>query len=336
MKPTSTPNSHNFETGFYLCQMLTWDQHTEQFSAFLSVEKSLSANTVEAYMHDLKIFKDFLEVSEIKKLPEEITSDELFAFQKYLVKLEVSPRTHNRIISGLRNFFGFLVLDSYIDDDPTLRIETPKISKTLPDSLSFEEIEAMLNSIDLSQNFGHRNKAILSTLYGCGLRVSELIGLKISRLRIDDGLILIVGKGDKERLVPISEETIEDLLLHLEIRSKNYIAPGHEDYIFLNRWGKQLSRISVFTLVKEIAELAGIQKSISPHTFRHSFATHLIEGGADLRAVQLMLGHSSILTTEIYTHLDREFLRNTVTQFHPLSNTNILHHDVGHESDDDL
>ncbi len=336
MKPTSTPNSHNFETGFYLCQMLTWDQHTEQFSAFLSVEKSLSANTVEAYMHDLKIFKDFLEVSEIKKLPEEITSDELFAFQKYLVKLEVSPRTHNRIISGLRNFFGFLVLDSYIDDDPTLRIETPKISKTLPDSLSFEEIEAMLNSIDLSQNFGHRNKAILSTLYGCGLRVSELIGLKISRLRIDDGLILIVGKGDKERLVPISEETIEDLLLHLEIRSKNYIAPGHEDYIFLNRWGKQLSRISVFSLVKEIAELAGIQKSISPHTFRHSFATHLIEGGADLRAVQLMLGHSSILTTEIYTHLDREFLRNTVTQFHPLSNTNILHHDSGHESDDDL
>ncbi|MCE1169102.1 MAG: tyrosine recombinase XerD [Sphingobacteriia bacterium] len=316
--------------------MLTWDQHTEQFSAFLSVEKSLSANTVEAYMHDLKIFKDFLEVSEIKKHPEEITSDELFAFQKYLVKLEVSPRTHNRIISGLRNFFGFLVLDSYIDDDPTLRIETPKISKTLPDSLSFEEIEAMLNSIDLSQNFGHRNKAILSTLYGCGLRVSELIGLKISRLRIDDGLILIVGKGDKERLVPISEETIEDLLLHLEIRSKNYIAPGHEDYIFLNRWGKQLSRISVFTLVKEIAELAGIQKSISPHTFRHSFATHLIEGGADLRAVQLMLGHSSILTTEIYTHLDREFLRNTVTQFHPLSNTNILHHDSGHESDDDL
>ncbi len=336
MKPTSTPNSHNFETGFYLCQMLTWDQHTEQFSAFLSVEKSLSANTVEAYMHDLKIFKDFLEVSEIKKLPEEITSDELFAFQKYLVKLEVSPRTHNRIISGLRNFFGFLVLDSYIDDDPSLRIETPKISKTLPDSLSFEEIEAMLNSIDLSQNFGHRNKAILSTLYGCGLRVSELIGLKISRLRIDDGLILIVGKGDKERLVPISEETIEDLLLHLEIRSKNYIAPGHEDYIFLNRWGKQLSRISVFSLVKEIAELAGIQKSISPHTFRHSFATHLIEGGADLRAVQLMLGHSSILTTEIYTHLDREFLRNTVTQFHPLSNTNILHHDSGHESDDDL
>ncbi len=336
MKPTSIPNSHNFETGFYLCQMLTWDQHTEQFSAFLSVEKSLSANTVEAYMHDLKIFKDFLEVSEIKKHPEEITSDELFAFQKYLVKLEVSPRTHNRIISGLRNFFGFLVLDSYIDDDPTLRIETPKISKTLPDSLSFEEIEAMLNSIDLSQNFGHRNKAILSTLYGCGLRVSELIGLKISRLRIDDGLILIVGKGDKERLVPISEETIEDLLLHLEIRSKNYIAPGHEDYIFLNRWGKQLSRISVFTLVKEIAELAGIQKSISPHTFRHSFATHLIEGGADLRAVQLMLGHSSILTTEIYTHLDREFLRNTVTQFHPLSNTNILHHDSGHESDDDL
>lgn len=336
MKPTSTPNSHNFETGFYLCQMLTWDQHTEQFSAFLSVEKSLSANTVEAYMHDLKIFKDFLEVYEIKKHPEEITSDELFAFQKYLVKLEVSPRTHNRIISGLRNFFGFLVLDSYIDDDPTLRIETPKISKTLPDSLSFEEIEAMLNSIDLSQNFGHRNKAILSTLYGCGLRVSELIGLKISRLRIDDGLILIVGKGDKERLVPISEETIEDLLLHLEIRSKNYIAPGHEDYIFLNRWGKQLSRISVFTLVKEIAELAGIQKSISPHTFRHSFATHLIEGGADLRAVQLMLGHSSILTTEIYTHLDREFLKNTVTQFHPLSNTNILHHDSGHESDDDL
>lgn len=316
--------------------MLTWDQHTEQFSAFLSVEKSLSANTVEAYMHDLKIFKDFLEVSEIKKHPEEITSDDLFAFQKYLVKLEVSPRTHNRIISGLRNFFGFLVLDSYIDDDPTLRIETPKISKTLPDSLTFEEIEAMLNSIDLSQNFGYRNKAILSTLYGCGLRVSELIGLKISRLRIDDGLILIVGKGDKERLVPISEETIEDLLVHLEGRSQGFIAPGHEDYIFLNRWGKQLSRISVFTLVKEIAELAGIQKSISPHTFRHSFATHLIEGGADLRAVQLMLGHSSILTTEIYTHLDREFLRKTVTQFHPLSNTNILHHDSGHESDDEL
>jgi integrase/recombinase XerD len=315
--------------------MLTWDQHTELFSAFLSVEKSLSANTVGAYMHDLKIFKDFLEVSGIKKNPEEITSEELFSFQKYLTQLEVSPRTHNRIISGLRNFFGFLVLDSYIDDDPTLRIETPKINKTLPDSLTFEEIEAMLNSIDLSQNFGHRNKAIISTLYGCGLRVSELIGLKISRLRIEDGLILIVGKGDKERLVPISEETIQDLLLHLESRSKSFIADGHEDYIFLNRWGKQLSRISVFTLVKEIADLTGIQKSISPHTFRHSFATHLIEGGADLRAVQLMLGHSSILTTEIYTHLDREFLRKTVTQYHPLSNTNILHFDSNHDEDDE-
>jgi len=295
-----------------------WEVYKKGFKAYLQLEKSLSGNSVEAYVHDIEKFTQFLVMSGLEKNPKEIELNQLEDFLRWINELGMTPSSQARIISGLRSFYKFCIQEQISVTDPTALLESPKLPKHLPDTLSLEEIEKIIGAIDLSTPEGGRNKAIIETLYSCGLRVSELVNLQLSWLYFDVGYVRIIGKGDKERLVPIGSAAIKYIKIYLEnIRVHIPVKSGFEDIVFLNRRGRKLTRVMIFMIIKELAKKASITKNISPHTFRHSFATHLVEGGADLRAVQDMLGHESITTTEIYTHLDREYLRDTLQQFHP-------------------
>ncbi len=295
-----------------------WEPYKKGFKAYLQLEKSLSDHSIEAYLRDINKLTDFLQEQHELKAPADITMVELQQLIQQLGELGIAAASQSRIISGIRSFFRYCLTEQIITADPTILLETPRLKRSLPDILSFEEIEQMIAAIDLSKPEGGRNKAMLETLYSCGLRVSELITLKISCLYLDVGFIRVIGKGDKERLVPIGSDAIKYINIYKnDIRVHNPISYGQEDILFLNNRGKGLSRIMVFYIVKALAKKAGITKTISPHTFRHSFATHLVDGGANLRAVQEMLGHESITTTEIYTHLSRDYLRETLQQFHP-------------------
>ena len=295
-----------------------WDGYKKGFKAYLQLEKSLSDNSVQAYLQDIEKFTQYILSGKKLKSPAEVELSDLEKFVKWISELGMTPASQARIISGLKSFYKYCLQEQIVTRDPTALLEAPKLKKTLPDVLSFDEIENIIAQIDVSTPEGARNKAIIETLYSCGLRVTELVNLKLSCLYFDVGFIRIIGKGDKERLVPIGGSAIKFINLYKNnIRVHIPVSPGNEDVLFLNRRGKKLSRVMIFIIIKQLASQAGIIKNISPHTFRHSFATHLVEGGADLRAVQEMLGHESITTTEIYTHLDRQFLRDTLHQFHP-------------------
>jgi integrase/recombinase XerD len=297
---------------------MMWEPYKKGFKAWLQLEKSLAENSVEAYLRDIDKLTDYLQATQKTVTPQELKLADLEKFVQWVGELGMTVTSQSRIISGLRNFYAYCYMEQIVTVNPTALLETPKQKRILPDTLSFDEIESIIAQIDLSKPEGGRNKAILETLYSCGLRVSELVNLRISCLYLDIGFVRVIGKGDKERLVPIGSDAIKYINIYRnDIRVHISIKPGQEDYLFLNRRGSKLSRVMIFIMLKDLAKKAGIVKSISPHTFRHSFATHLVEGGADLRAVQEMLGHESITTTEIYTHLDREYLRNTLHQFHP-------------------
>ncbi len=288
------------------------------FSAYIKLEKSLSANSNEAYMHDVELLYEFLLETHPEKNVEKLTLDHLQEFIQWINERNLRARSQARIISGIKAFYKYLLLENIISDDPTTLLETPKLGRKLPEFLTIEEVDAMLNAIDLSTAEGQRNRAMLETLYSSGLRVSELISLKKSNSFFDIGFLKITGKGNKERLVPIGSSAIKHINIYEEsFRRQLKIKTGNDDILFLNRRGAQLTRVMVFTIIKQLAIKIQLKKKISPHTFRHSFATHLIEGGADLRAVQEMLGHESITTTEIYTHLDRDYLRQEIMQHHP-------------------
>jgi len=295
-----------------------WHIYKKGFKAYLQLEKSLSENSVEAYIHDIDKLTQYLAFSYSDIKPGEVKLQHLEKFIQWIGELGMTPSSQSRIISGLRNFYKYCLQEQISKTDPTALLETPKLIKHLPDVLTFSEIETISNSIDVSTNEGARNKAIIETLYSCGLRVSELVNLRLSCLYFDVGYLRIIGKGDKERLVPVGTPAIKYINIYRQnIRVHVPVIPGNEDILFLNRRGRKLSRVMIFMIIKNAAKQAGITKTISPHTFRHSFATHLVEGGADLRAVQEMLGHESITTTEIYTHLNREYLRETLQLFHP-------------------
>ena len=291
------------------------DKILARYKQYLRLEKSLSANTVEAYLTDLdKLFR-FLDDKGIHKL--EAKLEDLEQFSASLHDIGICPRSQARILSGIRSFYHFLILEDELEADPSELLESPQIGFHLPEVLSLEEIDNLIGSIDLSTPEGQRNRAILETLYSCGLRVSELCNLKLSNLYLEEGFIKVEGKGNKQRLVPISPRAIRELQLYFINRNLMEIKPGYEDFVFISKRGKNISRIMVFHIIKVLAETTGITKNISPHTFRHSFATHLLEGGANLRAIQCMLGHESIGTTEIYTHIDRNMLRSEIIEHHP-------------------
>lgn len=295
-----------------------WEAYKKGYKAYLRLEKSLSDHSVEAYLHDVTKLTQYLQVVNQEKNPAALTLKDLQAFVKWIGELGMGATTQARIISGIRSFYKYLLTEQLVTIDPSTLLEAPKTRRKLPDTLSFEEIEQLIGAIDLSSPEGTRNKAILETMYSCGLRVSELVGLKISCLYLDIGFIRVIGKGDKERLVPIGTDAIKCIKIYKDtVRSHQTVSEKNQDILFLNRRGNALSRVMIFYIIKSLALTAGITKVISPHTFRHSFATHLVEGGADLRAVQEMLGHESITTTEIYTHLNRDFLRDSLQQFHP-------------------
>lgn len=286
-----------------------------KYQQYLKLEKALSANTLDAYLTDLDKLLCFLKTENIDMLA--VTLDDLQRFAAGLHDIGIHPRSQARIMSGIKSFFHFLVMADYREDDPSELLEGPKIGFKLPEVLTVEEIDTIISTVDMSKKEGQRNRAILETLYSCGLRVSELCNLKLSELYFDEGFIKVEGKGSKQRLVPISPRAIKEIKYWLLDRNLGKIKKGFENYVFLARWGNSISRIMVFHLIKELAEKAGITKNISPHTFRHSFATHLLEGGANLRAIQCMLGHESIATTEIYTHIDRNMLRSEIIEHHP-------------------
>lgn len=295
-----------------------WEPYKKGFKAYLQLEKSLSDNSVEAYLRDIEKLTQFMLQTDTKKTPSQIELKDLQQFLKWIGELGMTATSQARIISGLRSFYKYCLLENITTKDPTVLLDAPKLKRALPDVLSFEEIEEIIGQIDMSKPEGGRNKAILETLYSCGLRVSELVNLTISNLHLDVGFVRVIGKGDKERLVPIGSDATKYINIYRdEIRVHIPIKKDNEDVLFLNRRGAKLTRVMIFLMIKDLVTKAGIHKTISPHTFRHSFATHLVEGGADLRAVQEMLGHESITTTEIYTHLDREFLRETLHKFHP-------------------
>jgi integrase/recombinase XerD len=299
--------------------MADWNSTLKGFKSYIRLERSLSNNTVEAYLRDVEKLYQYTE-SIGSKSPDKIETDDLKQFINWINELGMLPPTQSRVLSGIKAFYKYLIIENIITKDPAFLLESPKLQRKLPDTLSIIDINKLMAAIDHSKAEGMRNKAMLEVLYGCGLRVSELINLKISNLYLNIEFIKVTGKGDKERLVPIGAEAIKYLNIYLkQERVHLNIKPGKEDYVFLNRRGTPLSRVMIFIIIKDLAEKINLKKSISPHTFRHSFATHLIEGGADLRAVQEMLGHESITTTEIYTHLDRDYLRNTIIQFHPRS-----------------
>ncbi|WP_186757693.1 site-specific tyrosine recombinase XerD [Echinicola salinicaeni] len=295
-----------------------WEKYIKQFVYYLKIERSLSQNSISAYQQDIKrLAHHFKENYPDLKLSG-LQLEHLRSFVHELASMEVSEYTQARVISGIKAFFKFLMYEDIISEDPAVLLEAPKLGRKLPDTLSYYEINQILEGVKLGEAEGHRNRAILEVLYSSGLRVSELTELKLSNVFTDIGFLRVIGKGNKERLVPVGKDALKYLQIYLkEIRRNQKIAAGHEEYVFLNRRGKKLTRVMVFLMIKKIVAEVGIHKKVSPHTFRHSFATHLIEGGADLRAVQEMLGHESITTTEIYTHLDREYLRQVLTEFHP-------------------
>lgn len=299
---------------------MSWSSLHKGFKAYLRLERSLSPNSISSYLQDVAKLESFVQEELNGKTVAQLTLDDLKAFLKWVNLKGMQASSQARTLSGIKAFFKYLVLEELITNDPSILLQSPKLSRKLPDTLSLAEINALIDAIDLSSSEGMRNKAMLEMLYGCGLRVSELVGLKISNLFLDIELLKVQGKGNKERLVPVGGEAIKYLKIWLnEVRVHLNIKPGKEDFVFLNRRGSPLSRVMVFIIIKNLAKQIGLKKKISPHTFRHSFATHLIEGGADLRAVQEMLGHESITTTEIYTHLDRDYLRSTILQYHPRS-----------------
>jgi integrase/recombinase XerD len=297
---------------------MSWESSIKTFKSYLKIERSLSDNSIVAYTRDIKKFADYainLELSESK-----IERNDISNFLVLLKKSNISARSQARIISGIKAFYKYLILEDYIKYNPTDLVESPKIGFRLPDTLSLIEIDKLISAIDLSQQHGERNRSILETLYSCGLRVSELINLQLSNINFNENYIKVTGKGNKQRLSPISGKALKYLSIYInEVRIHLDIKKGNSDFVFLNNRGTKLSRVMIFLIIKKLAEKIGLNKKISPHTFRHSFATHLIEGGADLRAVQEMLGHSSITTTEIYTHLDNDYLRSNIIQFHPRS-----------------
>jgi len=299
---------------------MSWKADIAGFRSYLKLEKSLSANSVEAYEHDVQKLLQYLEFSGITVSSSEITTEHLRGFIQWISELGMTATSQARILSGLRAFYHYLLMENSVNHDPTELIDGPKTVRELPDTLDTEEIVRMLENIDRSTPEGERNRAMLEVLYSCGLRVSELIELRISRIHFNESFISVIGKGNKERLIPIGQVAINHIRLYLDqVRPHIPAQKGEDDILFLNRRGKRLSRVMIFLIIKKLAVAAGVKKTISPHTFRHSFATHLVEGGADLRAVQEMLGHASITTTEIYTHIDRRYLKEQVTKYHPRS-----------------
>jgi len=297
---------------------MSWKTYINGYKSYLKLERSLSENSVQAYLHDIALLDRFLTFKSLKISPAEIKLKELQAFIQWINEIGLGARSQARIISGVKGFFKYCLLENIISNDPAQLLETPRLGRKLPDTLSIEDINHLIEAIDQSKPEGTRNKAILETLYSCGLRVSELVNLKLSNLHTEIGFVKVTGKGDKERLVPMGSVAIKYIKIYLkEIRNHQKIHSGAEDVVFLNKRGNRLSRVMIFTIIKQLSQKINLKKSISPHTFRHSFATHLIEGGADLRAVQEMLGHESITTTEIYTHLDRDYLRQSIIQHHP-------------------
>lgn len=299
---------------------MSWKVYTQGFKSFLTLEKSLSSNSIEAYLHDVEKLLQFLKYKKYELGPKDIQLTHLQEFLKWITELGMTARSQARVISGIKAFYKYLLLENILSVDPTALLEAPKLGRKLPETLEVEDINKLIDGIDLSTPEGIRNKAMLETLYSCGLRVSELVNLKLSNLFLKDGFVKVTGKGDKERLAPIGSIAVKHINIYKEgVRCHIPIKKDQEDFLFLNRRGSRLTRVMVFTIIKNLAQKTGLKKHISPHTFRHSFATHLIEGGADLRAVQEMLGHESITTTEIYTHLDRDYLRQAIIQFHPRS-----------------
>lgn len=299
---------------------MNWSAYLKGYKSYLKLERSLSANSVEAYLHDVELLEGFLSGHDYKLTPAQVQLEHLQDFLVWINEQQMSARSQARIISGIKSFFRYCLMENIIVDDPSQLLESPRLGRKLPDTLSVDDINRLIAAIDLSRPEGVRNKAMLETMYSCGLRVTELVNLLLSNLHLEVGFVKVTGKGDKERLVPIGQVAIKHLKIYLqEIRQHQSIQPGFEDVVFLNQRGRKLTRVMVFTIIKQLAEKISLKKNISPHTFRHSFATHLIEGGADLRAVQEMLGHESITTTEIYTHLDRDFLRSSILKHHPRS-----------------
>lgn len=299
---------------------MQWTIFIKGFRAWLQVERSLSSNTIEAYCRDIEKLAGYVATMPGDLKPGDLNLQQLQDFVKTLASMGIEASSQSRIISGIRSFYKYLLLENEIKIDPTELLDMPKIGRKLPQVLSQQEIEMMLSAIDLSHPLGERNKAIIETLYGCGLRVSELTDLKLTNLFPEEGYIVIIGKGNKQRIVPIGPKVMSQILRYKEhVRNHLPVKNGQENYLYLNQNGKKLTRAMIFTIIKRLGALAGITKTISPHTFRHSFATHLVENGADLRAVQDMLGHAFITTTEIYTHIDREFLRDNILRFHPLN-----------------
>lgn len=297
---------------------MNWNQSENSFKIYLQLEKSAAENTIESYLRDVSYLRNFMLDKNSKSTPEDVEYKDVQEFLAWITDLGLGANTQSRIISGIKGFYKFLVLEKEISKSPVDLIESPKIGRKLPDTLSYEEIESLMDALDMSKPESTRNKAILETLYSCGLRVSELVNLQLSGYYADEGYVRVVGKGNKERLIPIGDSAIKYIKIYLETtRNHQNIKPGHEDTIFLNRRGAKLTRVMIFTIIKNLCQIAGIKKTISPHTFRHSFATHLVEAGADLRAVQEMLGHASITTTEIYTHLNRDYLRSEIMSYHP-------------------
>ena len=298
--------------------MADWSSYIKGFKAYLQLERSLSGNSVEAYIHDVMKLTQFLDASSLNLQPAQVELKHLQDFLRWITEMGMTARTQARVISGMKGFYKYLLLENLVRTDPTEMLESPKIGRKLPSTMSIQEIDLLLNAIDLSKTGGERNRAMLETLYGCGLRVTELVELKISCIYFNEGFLKIIGKGNKERLVPLGSVAQKRLTSYLEfVRPHIPLKKGFEDFVFLNRRGSKLTRVMIFTIIKDLIKKTGLKKNVSPHTFRHSFATHLVEGGADLRAVQEMLGHESITTTEIYTHLDREYLRSTILQYHP-------------------
>jgi len=300
---------------------MSWKEAISQFKAYLMYERGLSEHSVAAYVRDIEKLAQFMEMELAGKKPFLVEANDLRQMLVWMGEVGLEKTSRARILSGIRAFYKYLLIENLVNDNPASLLDMPKSSRHIPDVLRYDEIQEMLDAIDLSTNHGTRNRAMLETLYACGLRVTELVTLQLSNFFPEIDLIKVVGKNNKERLIPIGEDAVKHIQLYIEgVRRKQMnIDPKHEDFLFLNRRGKKLSRVYVFLLIKELAEAAGIQKKVSPHTFRHSFATHLIEGGANLKAVQDMLGHESITTTEIYTHLDTAYLRDTILRFHPLN-----------------
>ncbi len=302
---------------------MNWDLHLKGFRSFLALEKSLSKNSIAAYTADVEKLASYFISSGIEITPDRVKYEDLKGFLIWINKMGVSASTQTRIISGIKAFYKYLLMEEIISQNPTELLESPRVGRKLPDTLNIEEVDLLIDSFDLSSENGQRNKAIIETLYSCGLRVSELIDLKISNLHFKQGYIKVVGKGDKERLTPIGKEAMNQIQLYIDnYRNHLKVQSGEEDIVFLNNRGHKLSRVMIFLIIKKQIEKCGLKKNVSPHTLRHSFASHLVDKGADLRAVQEMLGHESITTTEIYTHLDRDYLQRAIEDFHPRSKKN--------------